>query len=252
VKFWLVLNRTLSNNGTIFLSTIFFCGNIFFIKHNIQISVTWKLYQMNERGTTMPLTNKKTLLKRNPSWKDKPRYGDDDTLRTFKWPYGTGQLIDELKHVRDILDIADKMQPSEVIRPIEVEMEFEECFIDSHGKLMMLMDRLIDSWNSRAMYDVISVPDNSVDSVSLAYKRANQLYQKTSDSILHMRDLYEQLKPETRSLITECSGSIQLERSMIAQKKEPAQTSPAGHVFRPACGFVFKAPLDTENRKSRG
>ena len=207
---------------------------------------------MNERGTTMPLTNKKTLLKRNPSWKDKPRYGDDDTLRTFKWPYGTGQLIDELKHVRDILDIADKMQPSEVIRPIEVEMEFEECFIDSHGKLMMLMDRLIDSWNSRAMYDVISVPDNSVDSVSLAYKRANQLYQKTSDSILHMRDLYEQLKPETRSLITECSGSIQLERSMIAQKKEPAQTSPAGHVFRPACGFVFKAPLDTENRKSRG
>jgi hypothetical protein len=76
---------------------------------------------------------KKALLKRNPSWKDKPRYGDDDTLHTFRWPYGTGELIDELKRVREILDVADKMQPND-LRPIplEIEMAFQECFIDSH------------------------------------------------------------------------------------------------------------------------
>ena len=194
----------------------------------------------------MPQHTKKAVLKRSLSWKDKPRYGDDDTLRTFEWPYGTGELIDELKRVREILDIADKMQPSEAIRPIEVEMAFEECFIDSHENLMMLMDRLTDAWNSRAMYDIINTPDKSVDDVSLAYKTANLLFQTTSDKLLHMRRLYEQLKPETCILITKCSGPVQLERSMIAQKKEPAQTSSANYVFQPACGFVFKAPSDTQ------
>jgi hypothetical protein len=61
-----------------------------------------------------------------------------------------------------------------------------------------------------------------------------------------MRHLYEQLKPETRHLIKECSGPMQLERSMIAQKKEAAQTRSTGYVFQPACGFKFKAPSDTQ------
>jgi hypothetical protein len=93
--------------------------------------MTWKFSQMNERGTTMQHT-KKALLKRNPSWKDKPRYGDDDTLRTFKWPYGTGELVDELKRVREILTVAHTIQPNEAIKPIEIDIAFEECFIDSH------------------------------------------------------------------------------------------------------------------------
>ena len=75
---------------------------------------------------------KKALLKRNPSWKDKSRYGDDDTLRTFKWPYGTGELVDELKRVREILTVAHTIQPNEAIKPIEIDIAFEECFIDSH------------------------------------------------------------------------------------------------------------------------
>jgi hypothetical protein len=130
-------------------------------------------------------------------------------------------------------------------------MAFEECFIDSHENLMMLMDRLTDAWNSRAMYDIINTLDKSVDDVALAYKTANLLFQTTSDKVLRMRHLYEQLKPETCSLITKCSGPVQLERSMIAQKKEPAQTSSANYVFQPACGFVFKAPLDTKEMKKQ-
>ena len=94
--------------------------------------MTWKFSQINERGTTMPQHTKKALLKRNPSWKDKPRYGDDDTLRTFKWPYGTGELVDELKRVREILTVAHTIQPNEAIKPIEIDIAFEECFIDSH------------------------------------------------------------------------------------------------------------------------
>ena len=197
---------------------------------------------VNQRRTTMPHNTKKTLLKRNPSWKDKLRYEDDDTLLTFDWPYGTGEFIDELNRVREILAVADKIQPSEVARPIEIEIAFEECFIDSHDMLMMLMDRLTDAWNSSALFDVLNYPDNSVDGVSVAYKTANLLFQTTSDKFLRMRHLYEQLKPETRSLIYKCSGPAQLERSMISQRKEPVQTSSTGSVFQPACGFTFRAP----------
>ena len=202
----------------------------------------WKFSQMNERGTSMPQHTKKAVLKRNLSWKDKPRYGDDDTLRTFEWSYGTAEFIDELKHVREIIALADKMQPGEAARPIEIEIAFEECFIDSHEMLMMLLDRLTDAWNSSALFDVLNYPDNSVDGVSVAYKTANLLFQTTSDKFLRMRHLYEQLKPETRSLIYKCSGPAQLERSMIAQRKEPVQTSSTGSVFQPACGFTFRAP----------
>ena len=195
----------------------------------------------------MPHKNKMAVLKRRPSWNDKTRYRDDNTLRTFVWPYGTGELIEELKRVREILDVADKMQPSDVRPiPIEIEMAFQECFIDSHEMLMMLMDRLTDCWNSRALFDVMNNLDSSVDCVAMAYKTANLLFQTTSDKFLYMRHLYEQLKPETQSLIKQCSGPVQLERSMIAQKKEPVQTSSTGFVFQPACGFKFKAPSNTD------
>jgi len=190
----------------------------------------------------MPHRHKMALLKKRPSWNNKLRLRDDHTLHPFVWSHGTGELIDELKHVREILALADKIQPSEAARPIEIEIAFEECFIDSHDTLMMLMDRLTDAWNSSALFDVLNYPDNSVDGVSVAYKTANLLFQTTSDKFLRMRHLYEQLKPETRSLIYKCSGPAQLERSMIAQRKEPVQTSSTGSVFQPACGFTFRAP----------
>ena len=190
----------------------------------------------------MPHRHKMVSLKKRLSWNNKLRLRDDHTLYPFVWSHGTGELIDELKHVREILALADKMQPSEAARPIEIEIEFEECFIDSHDMLMMLMDRLTDAWNSSALFDVLNYPDNSVDGVSVAYKTANLLFQTTSDKFLRMRHLYEQLKPETRSLIYKCSGPAQLERSMIAQRKEPVQTSSTGSVFQPACGFTFRAP----------
>ena len=195
----------------------------------------------------MPYKNKMAVLKLRPSWNDKPSYRDDNTLRMFVWPYGTGELIGELKRVREILDVADKMQPND-LRPIplEIEMAFQECFIDSHEMLMMLMDRLTDCWNSRALFDIINNIDSSVEGVAVAYKTANLLFQTTSDKFLLMRHLYEELKPETQSLIKQCSGPVQLERSMIAQKKEPVQTSSTGFVFQPACGFKFNAPSNTD------
>ena len=137
MKFWLVLNHTLSERCDFFVNYFFFEIQDHLVSQNRMVlyfffSVTWKFSHMNERATSMPQHTKKALLKRNPSWKDKPRYGDDDTLRTFKWPYGTGELVDELKRVREILTVAHTIQPNEAIKPIEIDIAFEECFIDSH------------------------------------------------------------------------------------------------------------------------
>lgn len=194
----------------------------------------------------MPHPKKVALLKRRPSWNDKRRYCDDTTLLSFVWPHGTGELIDELKRVREILSVADKIRPDDAMIQLEIDIAFEECFIDSHEMLIMLMDRLIDYWNSHALQDILNLPDNSFDDVSTSYKQANGLFNMTSDSLLHMRHLYEQLKPETRSLIKQCSGPVQLERSMIAQKKEDAQASSVEHVFQPACGFKLKVHSNTK------
>ena len=199
-----------------------------------------------ERENRMPHQNKMALLKRRPSWNDKRRYCDDYTLPTFVWPHGTGELIDELKRVREILTISDKIRPSESMVQLEIDMAFEECFIDSHEMLIMLMDRLIDYWNSNTLQDMLHLPDNSFDSVSTSYKQANSIFNTTSDSLLRMRHLYEQLKPETRSLIKKCSGPVQLERSMIAQKKEFTPAKSIQHVFQPACGFKLQDELKTQ------
>jgi len=52
------------------------------------------------------------------------------------------------------------------------------------------MDHFIERWNSRTLFDALIVSDNSVDGVSLAYKRANLLFQTTSDNMLRVRHLY--------------------------------------------------------------
>ena len=55
----------------------------------------------------------------------------------------------------------------------------------SHAMLMMLMDRLIDYWNSHALQDILNLPDNSFDSVSTSYKQANSMFHTTSDTAAH-------------------------------------------------------------------
>ena len=133
----------------------------------------------------MPHPKKVALLKQRPSWNDKRRYCDDTTLLSFVWPHGTGELIDELKRVREILSVADKIRPDDAMIQLEIDIAFEECFIDSHEMLIMLMDRLIDYWNSHALQDILNLPDNSFDSVSTSYKQANSMFHTTSDTAAH-------------------------------------------------------------------
>ena len=63
------------------------------------------------------------------------------------WPHGTGELIDELKRVRQILTVADKIRPSEAMIQLEIDRAFEERFIDfacnaydAHGSFNRLLE----------------------------------------------------------------------------------------------------------------
>ena len=195
-----------------------------------------------------PQLHKIALLKKRPSWSDKRRYCDDENLQTFAWSCGTGELIDELKRVREILTTAEKIHTGQAMDRITIEMSFEECFITSHTMLIMLLDRLTDYWNSHAQQDLMNIPEHQpFESVSLIYKQLNIMFQNSCDSLLHMRHLYEQLKPETKDLIKRCSGHMQLERSMIAQKQTVAPSS-TPFVFQPACGFSFSGREQTHSR----
>jgi hypothetical protein len=184
-------------------------------------------------------------LLRRPSWHDKRRLSDDDTLQAFLWAYGTGELIDELNRVREIGTLADKIEAGEPQCHVGMQVSFDETFIDSHAMLVMLMDRLADCWNTNAQQDIMTVSSSlPPDSVLVLYKQANAAFNGACDSLLQMRCLYEQLKPETRDLVRRCSGRMQLERSMIAQRGQRAQGS---SVFKPACGFVLQTNSSAED-----
>jgi hypothetical protein len=62
-----------------------------------------------------------------------------------------------------------------------------------------------------------------------------------------MRCLYEKLKPETQDLVQRCSSFLQIENSMLAQKKAPVQQSRDSMPFQPACGFKLQPKLLTKD-----
>lgn len=189
-----------------------------------------------------------------PSWKEKRLLTEDDNLHPFCWTYGTGELIDELARIDEILNLSEVLQqPTDMPDHFGIDICFEESFIDSHEKLVMLLDRVTSYWNTNAQQDVMKIHKNKssdnlidldadkqktywTDLMAASYKHANNVYKHMRDSLLRMRFLYEQLKPETQALVKCCSYKIQLQNSMLAQKIVRVASDPI-HTFQPACGF---------------
>ena len=51
----------------------------------------------------MPGRYRKPCVLNPPSWRSKRLLKNDETLQTFSWPYDTGALINEMKHVSEIV-----------------------------------------------------------------------------------------------------------------------------------------------------
>ena len=192
------------------------------------------------------------------SWREKRLLTQDDNLHPFCWTYGTGELIDELARIDEILTLSEILQqPTDVPDHFGISMCFEESFIDSHEMLVMLLDRVASYWNKNSQHDMQKLHKaNSTDinwnELMLAsYKHANNIYKQLRDSLLRMRFLYEQLKPETQALAKCCSYKLQLQNSMLAQKVElrPSTSQPSS--FKPACGFSLESQENVQSTRER-
>ena len=172
----------------------------------------------------------------------------DETLQTFSWPYDTGALIDELQRLSEIADLLEKVQePTELAGYFAVPMHFQDAFIDSHEFLVQLLDRVTLSWNNSAQEQIIILHQGkNMENEVLSPKTANNIFKRTRERLLRMRSLYEQLKPETQDLVHRCSSFLQIENSMLAQKKESFEDSVVSMRFQPACGFRLQPPILTK------
>ena len=204
----------------------------------------------------MPTRERERLATvQTPSWREKRLLAQDGDLPPFCWTYGTGELIDELARIDEILNLSEVLQQAtELEDHFGVDICFEESFIDSHAMLVMLLDRVTAYWNSNAQQDAVKLhKSTSLDSMCktaaekqrmhkndamiASYKHANSVYKHMRDSLLCMRSLYEQLKPETQALIKCCSYKLQLQNSMLAQNAVHINTQP--FTFQPVCGFTL-------------
>jgi hypothetical protein len=195
------------------------------------------------------------VMSSTPSWREKRLLTQDDNLHPFCWTYGTGELIEELARIDEILNLTEVLQqPTDIPNHFGIDICFEESFIDSHEMLVELLDRVTVYWNSNGQQDVVNLHKiKSVDNLTgldtdkqktywtdlmlASYKNANSVYKHMRDSLLRMRFLYEQLKPETQALVKCCSYKVQLQNSMLAQKIVHEASHAKPFTFKPACGF---------------
>jgi len=157
--------------------------------------------------------------------------------------------MEEMEHVADIQDLYEKVQePTELAGYFAVPMQFQDAFIDSHEFLVDLMDRVTMSWNNSAQEQIIILHQGkNTENEVVSHKTATTIFRRTRVRLLRMRCLYEKLKPETQALVQRCSSFVQIENSMLAQKKAPAQQTVDSMHFQPACGFRLEPKLLTKD-----
>ena len=114
---------------------------------------------------SMTVRERRPCVLNTPSWRSKRLLTQDDTLQTFSWPYDTGALIIEMKHMSGIIELYEKVQqPTDMTGYFAMPMHFEDAFIDSHEFLVELLrgiwlgcewtlDTLRTAWPSRWCFD---------------------------------------------------------------------------------------------------
>ena len=196
----------------------------------------------------MTVRERRPVVLSAPSWRSKRLLTQDDTVQTFSWPFDTAALINEMKLVSEIQELYEHVQqPTDLPGYFAMPMQFEDAFVDSHAFLLELLDRLIISWNFSAEDHIILLTGGSrMENERAAYKNANSMYTYTRKRLLRMRSLYEQLKPQTQGLVRRCSSFLQIENSMLVQKRAPVQQTVDSMHFQPACGFRLEPTLLTK------
>ena len=167
----------------------------------------------------------------------------EDTVQSFAWPYPASELIAERKRVCEILALRAILEHPKVgdldqFKALGVPISFQEAFIATHEQRLSLMHRVHERYDNHYKNHFVtmlvdgfpwSVPgrfptdahfDRAVatwkSDVTRYYLYGKVIMNGHIETLLQMQALCEALAPETRELVTRCSGFEQLDRSMLA------------------------------------
>jgi len=167
----------------------------------------------------------------------------EDTVQSFAWPYPASELIAERQRVCEILALRAKIENSKLgdshqFKALGVPISFHEAFISTHEQRRSLMHRVHERYDNHYKTHFVSIlvdgfpwsapgrfPTDAHFQKEVATWKSGMwqyyTYGKTFmnqhiETLLQMQALCEALAPETRELVTRCSGFEQLDRSMLA------------------------------------
>ncbi len=171
----------------------------------------------------------------------------EKNVQSFVWPYGARELIAERKRVSEILALRAKVECEKLMENGKLDRNlngflgmpigFHEAFVGSNEERVRLMDRLHILYDSQWKGHIVAQhlqtfprANDARGSWSLESRRVQWAAQvgqshyynlakaklaEHRESLLQMQALCEELKPETRELVTRCTHFEQLYLSMV-------------------------------------
>ncbi len=166
----------------------------------------------------------------------------EDTVQSFAWPYPASELIAERKRVCEILALRAKVEnpkvgDSDLLKALGEPISFHEAFISTHEQRRSLMHRLHERYDNHYQNTIVAMrlidfpwsapgrfPTDAhfekevatwKTGVAQFYLWGKGIMNGHIEALLQMQALCEALAPETRELVTRCSGFEQLDRSML-------------------------------------
>ena len=174
-------------------------------------------------------------MQHSPPWPQR-----EDTVQSFAWPYPASELIAERKRVLEILALRARLEHPTFcdsdFKALGEPISFQEAFISTHEQRRNLMCRVHERYDNHYQNTIVAMhlkdfpwlgtfpTDARFDRAVATWKAAvakNYLWGKgimngQIETLLQMQAVCEALAPETRELVTRCSGFEQLDRSMLA------------------------------------
>ena len=173
----------------------------------------------------------------------------EKNVQSFAWTYGARELIADRKRVSEILALRAKVECEKLVDCngkmdprfngfLGLPIGFHEAFVGSDAERARLIKRLDMLYDTQWKSDIVALHLQSFPeakdvrgSWSLESRRAQWgdqiakghyysiakvMLVQHRESLLQMQALCEELKPETRDLVTRCTHFEQLELSMLS------------------------------------
>ena len=151
---------------------------------------------------------------------------------SHRWPHGTRALMADRKRVQEIQWLQSLFEHGLFMNHTDAgifkcPLSFEEAFVSSDAERIALIARLHTCYNLNwkreateltARAQPIIVHNNEQQILGLK-READKLFAKYIEDVVLLQALTEELRPETRELINDCTDFQQLLRRMLHAKE---------------------------------